>query len=149
MPNDSSLSAGSHESSAPVSTSTDVTTRRSPGRCGFSTSTLIRNIPTSDIVTSMAIKPGIAILLAVALAPAWHVAREAGSGCWPPACTERQLPLATPVVSHSGKLIMIADGAAPTRGYESRDGITWRGFDHDARWGARYKSADASYAGAI
>jgi hypothetical protein len=44
---------------------------------------------------------------------------------------------------------MIGDGAAPNHGYESRDGKSWRGFTHDARWGKRYKAADASYAGAL
>ena len=44
---------------------------------------------------------------------------------------------------------MIGDGAAPTRLYESSDGKTWLGSHHDARWGARYKSADASYAGTL
>jgi hypothetical protein len=91
----------------------------------------------------------VVVLSAVVAAPAWHVAREPGSGCWPPNCQAGQLPLATPVVSHGGQLLMIGDGAAPTRGYESTDGRTWRGFAHDASWGARYRSADASFAGAV
>jgi hypothetical protein len=44
---------------------------------------------------------------------------------------------------------MIGDGAAPNQGYESLDGTTWRGFKHDARWGKRFKAADASYRGAL
>jgi hypothetical protein len=85
----------------------------------------------------------------VVAAPAWFVARDPGDGCWPPNCREGQLPLATPVVSHGGRLLMIGDGAAPTRAYESTDGKRWRGFEHDASWGVRYGSADASFAGAV
>jgi hypothetical protein len=90
-------------------------------------------------------------VLAFGLAPdpEWHVAREPGDGCWPPRCEDGQVPLATPVVAHAGRLFMIGDGAAPDRGYESTDGQHWRGFTHDARWGKRYKAADASYARAL
>jgi hypothetical protein len=42
---------------------------------------------------------------------------------------------------------MIGDGAAPKLVYESDDGLNWRSVEHDARWGARYKAADASFAG--
>lgn len=90
-----------------------------------------------------------ALTLVVEAEPTWHVAREPGAGCWPPRCEDGQVPLATPVVSHAGRLFMIGDGAAPNRGYESRDGKSWRGFTHDATWGKRYKAADASYAGAL
>jgi hypothetical protein len=83
------------------------------------------------------------------IAPAWHLARESGAGCWPPRCADDQLPLATPVISHAGKLYMIGDGAAPHHGYGSRDGKTWRAFQHNAVWGQRYKAADASFAGAL
>ena len=86
---------------------------------------------------------------AVAAAPSWHVARDPGDGCWPPRCGGEGVPLATPVVSHAGRLFMLGDGAAPTRGYESADGRHWRGFEHDARWGPRYKAADASFSGAL
>jgi len=86
---------------------------------------------------------------AAAAAPAWYVARNPGQGCWPPQCQDGQVPLATPVVSHAGRLFMIGDGAAPTRVYESTDGRNWRGFEHNARWGTRYKAADASFAGAL
>ncbi len=44
---------------------------------------------------------------------------------------------------------MIGDGAAPTKVYESNDGITWRSDEHDADWGARYKESDVSVAGAL
>src|SRR5690349_11859912 len=42
---DSSTARGSHDSSAPVSTSTESSMRRSPGRAGFSISTLTRKVP--------------------------------------------------------------------------------------------------------
>jgi hypothetical protein len=87
--------------------------------------------------------------LTVAADPSWHLVRSPGTGCWPPKCQAGQVPLATPVVSHGGRLIMIGDGAAPRQVYESDDGSTWRAHSHDARWGARYKAADASYAGAL
>lgn len=87
--------------------------------------------------------------LAAATEPMWRVAREPGAGCWPPRCTLEQLPLATPVFAHAGRLMMIGDGAAPNHGYDSRDGKTWRAFTHDATWGTRYKTADASFAGAL
>src|SRR5262245_25183056 len=87
--------------------------------------------------------------LSLAAEPTWYLARSPGTGCWPPHCQEGQLPLATPVVSHAGRLFMIGDGAAPHYIYESSDGRTWRGYEHDARWGIRYKAADASYAGAL
>ena len=85
----------------------------------------------------------------VAMEPAWHLARPSGDGCWPPDCKDAQVPLATPVVAHAGKLFMIGDGAARSRAYESTDGKHWRGFDHDAQWGARYRAAHASFAGAL
>lgn len=44
---------------------------------------------------------------------------------------------------------MIGDGAAPNRGYESADGLQWRGFDHDAPWGVRYRASDVSFRGAM
>src|SRR5215475_5392679 len=89
------------------------------------------------------------LALGLASEPAWQLAREPGAGCWPPNCEDGQVPLATPVVSHAGRLFMIGDGAAPDRVYESQDGRHWRGFKHDASWGKRYKSADASYGGAL
>src|SRR5262245_2113726 len=97
------------------------------------------------------IAPVFAIVLTLRLAPepAWHLAREPGAGCWPPQCTDSEVPLATPVIPHRDGLLMIGDGAAPNHGYESPDGNTWRAFMHDAHWGKRYKAADASYAGAI
>ena len=84
-----------------------------------------------------------------ALEPAWHLARRSGEGCWPPRCEDGQVPLATPVVAHAGRLFMIGDGAAQNRVYESTDGKHWRGFEHDARWGARYRAALTSFAGAL
>src|SRR5215207_5662892 len=86
--------------------------------------------------------------LGLAPEPSWQLARSPGAGCWPPRCEPSQLPLATPIVSHDGRLYMIGDGAAQ-RVYESSDGKSWRGYEHDARWGVRYKAADASYAGAL
>jgi len=84
-----------------------------------------------------------------AVEPVWHLARSAGDGCWPPNCEDGQVPLATPVVAHAGRLLMIGDGAAPSRSFESTDGKQWRGFDHDARWGATYGAAHASFAGKL
>lgn len=78
----------------------------------------------------------------------WQLARAPGSGCWPPRCTSGELPLATPLVAHQGKLVMIGDGSADVA-YESSDGKNWRGFAHNARWGTRYKAAHASYRGSI
>jgi hypothetical protein len=80
--------------------------------------------------------------------PTWREARAPGTGCLPPRCHPGQVPLATPVVSHAGRIVMIGDGAA-TQVYDSRDARAWRGFGHDARWGVRYKAADASHAGAL
>src|SRR5262245_31082873 len=92
---------------------------------------------------------GSVVAAGLAAEPTWRLALAPGSGCWPPNCADGQVPLATPVVAHDGRLIMIGDGAAPTRGYESPDGTTWRAFTHDADWGRRYKSADISYASAL
>src|SRR6266568_3836120 len=48
---DSSISAGAHDNTAPVSISTDRTVRRSPGRAGISSSTSTRKLPiSSDIM---------------------------------------------------------------------------------------------------
>jgi len=88
------------------------------------------------------------LVMGLAAEPTWHLARAPGSGCWPPDCADGQVPLATPIVVHRDRLVMIGD-AAPTRGYESSDGTTWRVFTHDAGWGKRYKSADISYGGAL
>src|ERR1041384_598292 len=53
IPSDSSTPAGNHDSSAPVSTNAAYTTRRSPGRRGFSISTSTRKDPISaDMVTT-------------------------------------------------------------------------------------------------
>jgi leucine-zipper-like transcriptional regulator 1 len=89
------------------------------------------------------------VLLSVGGEPTWRIAREPGFGCWPPKCGADQVPLATPLVAHAGKLVMIGDGAAPHHGYESTDGKRWRVFEHDAAWGVRYQAADASYRGAL
>src|SRR5947209_8162953 len=48
IPRDSRTGAGSHDNSAPGSTRTDSSVRRSPGRAGFSISTLTRNAPISS-----------------------------------------------------------------------------------------------------
>src|SRR5437867_10151648 len=50
MPSASSTVAGIQDNSAPVSTSTDVTVRRSPGREGFSTAMSTRNRPISSVI---------------------------------------------------------------------------------------------------
>lgn len=84
------------------------------------------------------------VWLSLAAEPTWFLARSPGTGCWPPRCQQGQLPLATPVVSHAGRLFMIGDGAAPNHVYESDDGKNWRGYQHDASWGPRYRAADAS-----
>jgi hypothetical protein len=57
--------------------------------------------------------------------------------------------LATPVLVHGDRFIMLGDGADPRRIYESSDGAQWIGRGTDAAWGARYRSADASFAGAL
>jgi len=44
---------------------------------------------------------------------------------------------------------MIGDGADPKRIYESADGARWQAKRTNAAWGARYKSADVSFAGAL
>lgn len=82
-------------------------------------------------------------------APGWEVFRRPGTGCWPPKCTERQLPLATPVIAFDGRLLMIGDGAAPTHVFESTDGTNWRMHTHDAGWGVRYQASDVVHAGAV
>ena len=57
--------------------------------------------------------------------------------------------MAVPILAHQGRLLMIGDGADPVRTWESSDGRTWSSYEHDARWGKRYGTADASYRGAI
>src|SRR2546422_567374 len=47
-PSDSSSAAGNQDNSAPVSTKTDSSARRSPERAGFSISTVTRNVPISS-----------------------------------------------------------------------------------------------------
>jgi len=44
---------------------------------------------------------------------------------------------------------MIGDGADPQRVYESSDGASWIARGTNAGWGTRYKSADASFDGAL
>src|SRR5687768_6647622 len=97
----------------------------------------------SSILVTLCVLP-----LGLAAEPTWHLVRPPGGGCWPPRCGPGQLPLATPVVAHAGRLFMIGDGRA-RRVYVSEDGEDWRGHEHDARWGTRYKAADASYRGAL
>jgi hypothetical protein len=80
---------------------------------------------------------------------AWHVVRAPGGGCLPPACRDGQWPLATPVVVHGDRLVMIGDGADPRRIYESSDGAHWQAKSTDAAWGMRFKAADASFAGSL
>jgi len=69
-------------------------------------------------------------------------------GVWP-ACRDDQWPIATPVLVHGNRFVMIGDGADPQPIYESLDGARWRATRTDADWGTRYKSADASFAGAL
>jgi hypothetical protein len=80
---------------------------------------------------------------------AWHVVRAPGDGCLPPACRDGQWPMATPVVLHANRFVMIGDGADPQRIYESSDGAQWQAKRTDAAWGSRFKSADASFGGAL
>ena len=82
-------------------------------------------------------------------AEAWHVVRPPGGGCLPPACRDGQWPMATPVLVHGDRFVMIGDGADPQRIYESSAGARWRAMPTNAAWGTRYKSADASFAGAL
>lgn len=79
----------------------------------------------------------------------WYEVRPPGRGCWPPACASDELPLALRVVAHSGRLLMIGDGADPTGVYESSDGRVWRRSEHNAAWGVRYGAAIASYRGTL
>ena len=90
---------------------------------------------------------GSVVGLRVAGEMGWQLARDPGTGCWPPSCQAGQVPLATPVLAHAGRLLMVGDGAAPNDGYESPDGRIWRRFTHDAGWGARYRAADISHDG--
>jgi hypothetical protein len=57
--------------------------------------------------------------------------------------------MATPVLVHGNRFVMIGDGADPQWIYESSDGAHWGGKRTNAGWGTRYKSADASFAGAL
>lgn len=82
-------------------------------------------------------------------AEAWHVVRPPGGGCLPPACREGEWPMATPVLVHGDRFIMIGDGADPQRIYESSDGAGWITRRTNAAWGTRYKSADASFDGVL
>src|SRR2546428_14013980 len=50
MPSDSSSAAGNQDNSAPVSTKTDSSVRRSPERAGFSISTVTRTVPISSAI---------------------------------------------------------------------------------------------------
>ena len=92
--------------------------------------------------------PCLALLL-FAREPRWHQAIPPGSGCLPPRCASGQLPLALPILVHGERLIMIGDGADPTRIHESRDGRNWVSYEHDAQWGKSYGAAHASYRGAL
>jgi hypothetical protein len=83
------------------------------------------------------------------IAEAWHVVRLPGGGCLPPACRDGEWPMATPVLLHGNRFVMIGDGADPQSLYESSDGARWRPRRTDAAWGTRYKSADASFAGSL
>ncbi len=80
---------------------------------------------------------------------AWHVVRPPGGGCLPPACRDGEWPMATPVLVHGNRFVMIGDGADPERIYVSSDGARWLAKRTDAAWGTRFKSADASFAGAL
>jgi hypothetical protein len=102
----------------------------------------------------MSIRYGLVVAVSIGVGvlirePSWYLARVPGHGCWPPRCRTEDVPLATPILSHANRLFMIGDGAAPTSGYESMDGVRWREFQHDARWGIRYKAADVSFRGAL
>lgn len=91
----------------------------------------------------------IAGLLLGLSAEVWHVVRAPGGGCLPPACRDGQWPMATPVLFHGNRFVMIGDGAAPQRSYVSSDGAEWRMQTSDAGWGARFRAADASFGGSL
>jgi hypothetical protein len=57
--------------------------------------------------------------------------------------------MATPVVVHGNRFVMIGDGADPQLIYESSDGADWQAKRTDAAWGTRFKSADASFDGTL
>src|SRR6266550_925391 len=57
MPSDSSSAAGNQDNSAPVSTRTASSVRRSPERAGFSICTLTRNVPMSSRILPPAASP--------------------------------------------------------------------------------------------
>lgn len=82
-------------------------------------------------------------------AEAWHVVRKPGSGCVPPECLDGQWPMATPVLVHDDRFVMIGDGADPQRIWESFDGVNWQVRRTNAGWGRRYGSADASFDGSL
>lgn len=99
-------------------------------------------------------RPGVSVIASGALAllfsaEAWYIVRPPGGGCLPPACRDEQWPFATPVLVHGDRFVMIGDGADPQRIYESSDGAQWRAMRTNAAWGACYKSADASFGGAL
>ena len=68
---------------------------------------------------------------------------------FPPTAPEASCPLALPLVVHAGGLVMIGDGADPTRIYESPDGQSWRAYRHNTDWSTRYGASDASFHGAL
>ena len=88
-------------------------------------------------------------VLSLSPAPRWERALAPGRGCWPPRCAPGQLPLATPPVEHGGRLLMLGDGAASDRVYESGDGVRWTERRHEGGWGPRYGVAIASFRGAL
>src|SRR3989454_6164540 len=57
IPRDSRTPAGTHDSSAPVSTRTDLKVRRSPGRAGFSISMSTRKLPMSSDILPPEVMP--------------------------------------------------------------------------------------------
>src|SRR5881275_3036012 len=86
---DSRAAAENHDSSAPVSTSTDSRTRRSPGRAGFSISTLTRNVPISSPILPPPASPSsttraraVSILLLACAATTSLAAQQAAAPAW-------------------------------------------------------------------
>src|SRR5207248_7592903 len=76
-------SVGTHDNSAPVSTSTDLRARRSPGWAGFSISTSTRKVPMSSDILPPEVMPSSTISLRrvsmLDVSPALHDAVTVGA----------------------------------------------------------------------
>lgn len=110
---------------------------------------LLKDVPSAPVEGGMRYSLFGFAFAAVLGTEVWHVVRPPGGGCLPPVCRDGQWPMATPVLVHGNRFVMIGDGADPQRIYESSDGARWRPRRTNASWGARYESADASFADAL